>query len=237
MKDIIKTVDQIEWQGVTNQLHVKGFAIVPGFLSEIHCQQLIEMYNDVGRFRKKVVMERFRFGLGEYQYFDYPLPGIIQAIREKLYPQLVPIANQWMQMLGIDRSFPKAVKDLLTQCRFNSQLKPTPLLLKYGVGGFNTLHQDLYGDVYFPLQVVCMLNQVNMDYTGGELVLTQQTPRAQSKAIVLTPKKGDMVILATQFKPGKGGKGYHRVNMKHGVSEVHRGERHALGVIFHDAQS
>ena len=138
MKDIIKTVDQIEWQGVTNQLHVKGFAIVPGFLSEIHCQQLIEMYNDVGRFRKKVVMERFRFGLGEYQYFDYPLPGIIQAIREKLYPQLVPIANQWMQMLGIDRSFPKAVKDLLTQCRFNSQLKPTPLLLKYGVGGFNT---------------------------------------------------------------------------------------------------
>lgn len=237
MEDIIKNIDGIDWIAITKQMHKNGYAIVPGILTDRHCSNLIGGYNNAEGYRKKVIMERYRFGLGEYKYFDYPLPDIVQLVREMLYPQLRPIANLWMQMLKINTTFPDTLEKLQAQCRANNQLKPTPLLLKYGVGGFNTLHQDLYGDVYFPLQVVFMLNDPKHDYTGGELVLTQQTPRAQSKAIVLNPNKGDMVILTTNFKPAKGVRGYYRVNMKHGVSEVHSGERHTLGVIFHDAKS
>lgn len=234
---IIKKINEIDWKGIANRIHKHGYAIVPDFLSDNHCGSLIGLYHNTEGYRKKVVMERYRFGLGEYKYFDYPLPDIVQTIRENLYPPLVPIAKQWMQMLSIDKSFPESLEKLQKECHSNNQLKSTPLLLKYGVGGFNTLHQDLYGDIYFPLQAVFMLNEPNVDYTGGELVLTQQIPRTQSKAIVLTPQRGDMVILTTHFKPAKGAKGYHRVNMKHGVSEVHSGERHTLGVIFHDAKS
>ncbi len=237
MKDIAEKINVLDWKRVTEQLHKNGYVIAPGFLSEMHCKRLIEMYSDIGIYRKTVVMERYRFGLGEYKYFQYPLPDIVQTMRENLYPHLAPIANLWMHMLGINKSFPETLQELYVECRANNQLKPTPLLLKYGTGGFNTLHQDLYGEVYFPLQAIFMLNQPNIEYTGGELVLTQQTPRAQSKAIVLTPQRGDMVILATHFKPAKGARGYHRVNMKHGVSEVHNGDRHTLGVIFHDALS
>jgi len=150
------------------QMHKNGYAIVPNFLSDIYCHNLIGMYGNAEGYRKKVVMERYRFGVGEYKYFNYPLPDIIQAMREHLYPQLVPIANLWMQMLRLNKSFPDSFKKLQTECHSNNQLKPTPLLLKYGIGGFNTLHQDLYGEVYFPLQAVFMLNQPNIDYTGGE---------------------------------------------------------------------
>ena len=180
-------------------------------------------------------MERHRFGLGEYKYFDYPLPDIIQTIRENIYPQLVPIANQWMEMLKIDKQFPDTFQELQAECHSNQQSKPTALLLKYGKGGFNTLHQDLYGEVYFPIQTAFLLNEPDIDFTGGEFVLTQQVPRAQSKAIILTPGIGDMIIFTTNFRPAKGKKGYYRINMKHGVSEVHSGERHTAGVIFHDA--
>jgi len=237
MKDIIEKISAIDWKKVTEQLHTNGYAVVPAFLSDIHCQNLIAMYNTSDIYRKTVIMERYRFGLGEYKYFQYPLPAIVQTIREHLYPHLAPIANLWMQMLGLNPSFPETLDELQMQCHSNGQSKPTPLLLKYGVGGFNTLHQDLYGEVYFPLQTIFMLNKQSIDYTGGELVLTQQIPRAQSKAIVLTPNQGDMVILTSHFKPAKGARGYYRVNMKHGVSEVHDGQRHTLGVIFHDAQS
>ena len=182
-------------------------------------------------------MERHRFGLGEYKYFQYPLPELLQNLRTELYPYLVPVANQWMEALKMGKTFPVTHSALLEECARHGQLKPTPLILKYGKGGFNTLHQDLYGEVYFPLQCVLFLNEPGIDYTGGEFVLTQQTPRAQSRAIVLTPKKGDMLIFTTSFRPVQGSRGYYRATIKHGVSEVLRGERHTLGIIFHDAVS
>ena len=175
--------------------------------------------------------------MGEYKYFNYPLPEVIQTIREEMYLHIAPIANNWMKMLQIEKHFPGSFADLQTLCHNNDQTRPTVLILKYGKGGHNTLHQDLYGDIYFPMQLVLFLNEPGLDYTGGEFVLLQQTPRAQSKVIVLQPKKGDMLLFTTRFRPAKGSKGFYRVNIKHGVSELHRGERHTLGIIFHDALS
>lgn len=234
MKEQIAALD---WQTIRDEMNEKGYAVIPRLLSDGQCQELISNYNSPNTYRKIVVMERYRFGLGEYKYFNYPLPGLIQTIREHVYPYLAPIANSWMKVLNIDTIFPAAHAELLEQCRSNDQLKAIVLILKYGAGGFNTLHQDLYGEVYFPIQAVVFLNEPGKDYTGGEFVLTQQTPRAQSKAIVLNPKKGDMLVFTTNFRPVKGSKGYYRVNMKHGVSEVHTGQRHTLGIIFHDALS
>lgn len=224
-----------DWQSVSESMNQKGYAIIPKILSDKQCNKLIQEYNNQNLYRKTVIMERYRFGLGEYKYFDYPLPNIIQTLRETIYPKLSPIANLWMKVLNIDKIFPEKFEELQLLCHHNNQLKPTPLILKYGKGGFNTLHQDLYGDVYFPMQCVLFLNEPDKDFTGGEFVLTQQTPRAQSKAIVLKPKHGDMLIFTTNFRPVKGTRGYYRVNMKHGVSEVSSGERHTLGVIFHEA--
>lgn len=237
MKTIQEKIETINWQSITEEMHKKGYAILPKLISDKKCKSLINLYDDPIGYRKTVVMERYRFGLGEYKYFDYPLPQTIQILRENLYPKLAPIANLWMKVLKIDKQFPNTLKELQQQCRENNQLKPTPLILRYGKGGFNTLHQDLYGEVYFPLQTVLFLNEPGVDFEGGEFVLTQQTPRAQSKAIVLKPKKGDLLIFTTNFRPIKGTKGYYRVNMKHGVSELHSGERHTLGIIFHDATS
>ncbi len=228
-------ITNLNWQNIAGDMHDKGFALVPQFLSTQQCDELINLYQQPGTFRKTIVMERYRFGLGEYKYFQYPLPELIQNIRESIYPYLAPIANLWMKVLNITTHFPESFEDLQTLCQENSQTKPTVLMLKYGKGGHNTLHQDLYGDVYFPIQLVLFLNEPDQDYTGGEFVLTQQTPRAQSKAMVLRPKKGDMLLFTTNFRPVKGSKGYYRVNMKHGVSELHSGERHTLGIIFHDA--
>ena len=230
-------IASIDWQSITREMHDKGFAIIPNFLTTGQCEELKENYDSPNRYRKTVVMERYRFGLGEYKYFNYPLPDLIQTIRENVYPKLAPVANAWMKALNIDKHFPETFKELQALCHANNQLKTTVLILKYGKGGYNTLHQDLYGDIYFPLQAVLFLNEPDEDFTGGEFVLTQQTPRAQSKAIVLKPKKGDMLIITTNFRPVKGIKGYYRVNMKHGVSEVYSGERHTLGIIFHDALS
>jgi len=228
-------MENIDWNLVTDEMHQKGYAIIPQMLTNQECKDLKAGYNTVDAYRKTVVMERYRFGLGEYKYFDYPLPERIQQIRTALYPHLALIANAWFKALKIDRQFPQQHAELLQQCKENDQHKATVLLLKYGQGGFNTLHQDLYGDIYFPIQVVLFLNEPDKDYTGGEFVMTQQFPRAQSKAIVLKPKKGDMLIFTTNFKPEKGTKGYYRVHIKHGVSEVHSGERYTLGIIFHDA--
>jgi len=173
--------------------------------------------------------------MGEYKYYQYPLPNIVQSLRESIYPQLAPIANNWMSVLNIDKQFPLRLNELLELCHAQGQQRPTPLILKYGKGGYNTLHQDLYGEVYFPMQLVLFLNEPNDDYNGDEFVLIEQRPRAQSKAIVLQPAKGDMLIFTTNFRPVQGSKGYYRVNMKHGVSEVTAGARHTLGIIFHDA--
>jgi hypothetical protein len=237
MNDIITKIENADWQGITDTMHHNGYAIIPGLLSDEQCEKLKSGYNNPDAYRKTVVMERYRFGLGEYKYFNYPLPLLIHTIRACIYPKLAPIANEWFKALNIDTLFPLEHAALLEQCHQSGQKMATVLILKYGKGGFNTLHQDLYGDVYFPLQLVIMLNEPGKDFTGGEFVLTQQIPRAQSKAIVLNPPKGDVLIFTTRFKPERGTKGYYRVNMKHGVSEVKSGERHTLGIIFHDAVS
>jgi hypothetical protein len=237
MQDIHTIIASVDWDNIANAMHQKGYTVIPQLLSSEQCAGLKADYDSPDKYRKTVVMERYRFGVGEYKYFNYPLPDVIQSIRENVYPKLAPIANTWMRVLNIDTRFPDTFTELQALCHGNNQLKPTPLILKYGPGGFNTLHQDLYGDVYFPIQTVLFLNDPDEDYTGGEFVLMQQTPRAQSKAIVLKPRKGDMLIFTTNFRPVKGNKGYYRVNMKHGVSEVHTGERYTLGIIFHDALS
>ena len=236
MEDLISKIEAKDWDKIASDMHGKGYAFVPKFLSAAQCRELISCYDQHGIYRKTVVMERYRFGSGEYKYFDYPLPEPIQTIREHVYPKIAPIANVWMEVLKIDKHFPGTFWELKTQCHNKEQCKPTPLILKYGKGGFNTLHQDLYGDVYFPMQAVFLLNEPGIDFTGGEFVLVQQTPRAQSKAIVLQPNRGDMLLFATNFRPVKGTRGYYRAGMRHGVSEIRAGERHALGVIFHDAK-
>jgi len=228
-------ISAINWPAITEELHEKGYAIVPDLLSDENCKQIIDNYSNPNAYRKTVLMERYRFGSGEYKYFDYPLPDLIQAIRSTVYPHLAPIANSWMKALNINTQFPDSFQELQTLCHNHNQTKPTVLILKYGKGGHNTMHQDLYGEIFFPMQLVLFLNEPDIDFTGGEFVLMEQIPRAQSKAIVLKPKKGDMLIFTTNFRPVKGSKGYYRVNMKHGVSQLHSGERHTLGIIFHDA--
>lgn len=235
MLNIIQKIERADWQSITESMHKNGYAILPNLLSNEQCETIKLAYNDQNLYRKTVIMARHRFGLGEYKYFNYPLPEIIQIIRTNIYQHLAPIANVWFKALNIETQFPPTHDELLAQCHDNNQQKATVLILKYGKGGFNTLHQDLYGDVYFPIQVVLMLNEPDKDYSGGEFVLTQQIPRAQSKAIVLKPNKGDLLIFTTNFKPEKGTRGYYRINVKHGVSEVKEGERHTLGIIFHDA--
>lgn len=235
MENLKNRLTTTDWSSVTKSMNEKGYALIPKTLTNEQCEELIQAYDNEKLYRKTVVMERYRFGLGEYKYFNYPLPKIIQIIRETVYPKLSPIANLWMKVLKIEKSLPDTLEELQSLCHQSDQLKPTPLILKYGKGGFNTLHQDLYGEVYFPMQSVLFLNEPDRDFTGGEFVLTQQTPRAQSKAIVLKPKKGEMLIFTTNFRPVKGTRGYYRVNMKHGVSEVISGERHTLGIIFHEA--
>lgn len=237
MQNFIQKIENTDWQSITETMHQNGYAIVPNLLPDEQCEMLKAEYNNSNLYRKTVIMARYRFGLGEYKYFNYPLPDIIQTVRTNIYPKLAPIANAWFKALKIDTEFPLNHEELLKQCHENGQQKATVLILKYGKGGFNTLHQDLYGDVYFPIQIVFVLDEPDTDFTGGEFVLTQQIPRAQSKAIVLKPKKGDVLIFTTNFKPEKGSKGYYRVNMKHGVSEVKSGNRHTLGIIFHDAVS
>ncbi|KUY30298.1 prolyl 4-hydroxylase subunit alpha [Elizabethkingia ursingii] len=231
----MQKIKDIDWAEITENMHQNGYTVIPGFLEDEECERLKTDYEKAGLYRKRVIMERHRFGLGEYKYYDYPLPDIIQNIRTHIYPHQAPIANTWFKALQIDKQFSLSHNLLLDECHTNEQKKATPLILKYAKGGFKTLHQDLYGDIYFPIQTVLMLNQPGKDFTGGEFVLTQQIPRAQSKAIVLNPNKGDLLIFTTNFKPEKGAKDYYRVNMKHGVSEVKSGNRYTLGIIFHDA--
>ncbi|MRG44442.1 prolyl 4-hydroxylase subunit alpha [Chitinophaga sp. SYP-B3965] len=223
----------INWPEITDAMHAQGYAVVKDVLSAMECDGLIEAYNIPEHYRKTISMERYRFGQGEYKYFSYPLPPLIQQLRERIYPHLAPIANEWMRVLKIPTVYPMQFEALQAICKEHQQTQPTVLILQYGKGGHNTLHQDLYGDFFFPFQLVVCLSE---DYTGGEFVLMEQRPRAQSKAIVLRPAKGDMVIFTTNFRPVKSTTGYYRANMKHGVSEVKDGSRYTLGIIFHDAK-
>ncbi len=231
---ITQRIQQAAWPTATENLHNKGFALLPNILTGNECAALAASYGDEILYRKTITMQRYRFGLGEYKYFTYPLPGILQTVRQSVYPFLAPVANTWMKALAIPQAYPDNFAAFQQVCRTHNQTQPTVLILQYGVGGHNTLHQDLYGDVFFPIQLVLFLNEPGVDYTGGEFVLTQQTPRAQSKATVLAPGKGDILLFTTNFRPVKGTKGYYRASMKHGVSEVHTGQRNTVGIIFHD---
>lgn len=237
IQTVIDKIQAADWELITEQIHHQGFALIEQVLSTEQCELLQQLYPQAGLYRKTVDMQRYRFGRGEYKYFTYPLPNLIEQLRHEVYSHLMPIANAWFRVLKIAQTFPASHAEFLQRCHQQGQTLATPLILKYEQDGFNTLHQDLYGEVYFPLQLVIVLSQPNVDFSGGELVFTQQTPRAQSKAMVMQPQQGDLLIFITQFKPEKGSQGYYRVNIKHGVSPVLHGQRYSLGIIFHDALS
>jgi hypothetical protein len=232
---IEERLSQLDWDAVTDKLHDNGFVTLEKLISEEECDGIASLYAQDKYFRKTISMARYRFGEGEYKYFQYPLPPLVQLLRQELYPHLAPIANAWMKAFKNSATYPPILDDFLKQCHEKDQIKPTPLLLTYSQGDYNTLHQDLYGSIYFPIQAVVFLNEPGSDYTGGEFVLIEQRPRAQSKAIVLTPKKGDIAIFTTHSRPATGARGSYKVAMKHGVSILHSGHRKTLGIIFHDA--
>lgn len=225
----------MNWNEIMESLNTRGYAIIPEVLSKPECEHLRGFYDEDQLFRSVISMERYRFGKGEYKYFNYPLPPSIQVLREGLYQPLSTLANEWMQKLGVDMHYPEQHQQLLERCKAKNQHRPTPLILRYQHGGYNTLHQDLYGEVYFPFQVVFVLTQHGVDHEGGDFVLTEQLPRAQSKAEVIRPNQGDAVIITTNFRPVAGKNGFYKTRVKHGVSEVKHGQRFALGLIFHDA--
>lgn len=227
----------IDWPTTTEALHQQGNAVLPQLLSAIECATLARLYGnaDESTFRSRVVMQRHGFGQGEYRYFSYPLPGVVAGLREALYPHLAPIANQWNTAMGIDVRYPAQHTDFIARCHAAGQVRPTPLLLQYGAGDYNCLHQDLYGEHVFPLQVAVLLSEPGRDFTGGEFVLTEQRPRIQSRAEVVPLQRGDAVVFAVHHRPVQGTRGPYRVQMRHGVSRLRSGQRHTLGVIFHDA--
>jgi uncharacterized protein len=233
--DIRERVDALPWSELRASLDDRGHAITPVLLDPGECEQLSALF-DGGRFRSTIDMARYRFGDGRYRYFDHPLPDAIGALRASFYRHLAPIANDWSELLrGDTPTFPAEHEQLLELCARAGQTRPTPLILRYGEGDWNALHQDLYGDVFFPFQVLTILAHPGVDFEGGEFVLLEQRPRAQSRAHVLTPPQGAFVIFPTAERPNRGKNGYHRVGMRHGVATVTDGRRTALGVIFHDA--
>lgn len=233
---VIQRIENLNRSLYTESLHEKGYAVLPKILSDEECTQLATSYDDNTLYRSTINMKRYQFGSGEYKYFKYPLPDIITDLRQSIYPHLAKVANEWMFKLGINEVFPTRLDELLEKCHQAGQNRPTPLILKYHTGDWNALHQDLYGEVYFPFQIVLFLTEAQIDYTGGEFVMVENRPRMQSKPIVLQPNRGEAVIFTTNFRPALGTKGYYRTTMRHGVSEVRSGERINLGIIFHDAQ-
>jgi hypothetical protein len=217
------------------QLDEDGWAIIRSLLSAPDCDEISAFYGEPEHFRSQVIMARHGFGRGEYKYFKYPLPDPVARLRSELYPGLVPIANRWHECMGLPTRFPASHEAFLQRCHAAGQERPTPLLLQYGPQDYNCLHQDLYGEHVFPLQVAILLSEPNEDFTGGEFVLTEQRPRMQSHPQVIDLRKGDAVIFAVSQRPVKGIRGYYRVNMRHGVSRLQSGKRHTLGIIFHDA--
>jgi uncharacterized protein len=228
-------IDSLDWSRLRHDLDERGFALTDRVLDEAECRELAGLFDGDG-FRSTIDMARHRFGDGRYRYFDHPLPPLVQAARTGFYGHLAPVANAWSERLSGDTpTFPDTHEELLERCRAAGQHRPTPLILRYRAGDWNALHQDLYGEVYFPFQVLTVLSDPD-DYAGGEFVLLEQRPRAQSRAHVLHPAQGAFVIFPTRERPNAGKTGYHRVGLRHGVSTVTDGERIALGVIFHDAR-
>ena len=229
-------VRTLDWERVSQDLDAQGSAVIEAILSPAECQALAGLYMKDDIFRSRVVMERHGFGRGEYKYFSYPLPGLIAALRTAIYPHLVPLANRWNSAMGIDVRYPEKHADFIERCHRAGQAKPTPLLLKYGADDYNCLHQDLYGEHVFPLQLTVLLSKPDQDFAGGEFVMTEQRPRMQSRPMVVPLRQGDGVVFAVHHRPVQGARGAYRVNLRHGVSRVRRGHRHTLGIIFHDAR-
>ena len=232
-----QAINQLDWTSLAEALDERGHALVPHLLTPAECRTTAAMFGDRDRFRKRVVMARHQYGKGTYQYFGYPLPTLVQRLRLAFFPHLAAIANSWLQLLGEDPVYPDRLETYLEGCHHAGQEQPTPLILSYGAGDFNCLHQDLYGEWQFPLQVAILLDQPQRDFTGGEFVLVEQRPRVQSRASVVPLTMGAAVIFPVNQRPRKGVRGYHRTTMRHGVSEILSGQRRTLGLIFHDAKS
>ena len=224
-----------DWSELSARIDAQGWAVMPQLLEPDECAMLSSSFDDTGRFRSRVVMARHGFGRGEYKYFCYPLPPLIQQLREVLYSRLGALANRWYERMGLDASFPETHAQYLQRCHRAGQRLPTPLLLKYGAGDYNCLHQDLYGEHVFPLQVAVLLSRPGEEFTGGEFVLTEQRPRMQTRASVVPLGHGDAVIFAVRQRPMRGAKGDFRVQQRHGVSALGSGQRFTMGIIFHDA--
>ena len=228
-------VAALDWARVAAELDARGSSVLERLLSASECAEIAGLYEGEQSFRSRIVMARHGFGRGEYKYFAYPLPDIVASLRAALYPHLVPTANRWNEAMGLDVRYPPEHATYLDVCHAAGQVRPTPLLLQYGEGDYNCLHQDLYGEHVFPLQVAVLLSQPETDFTGGELVLTEQRPRMQSRPEVISLRQGDAVVFAVFHRPVQGTRGFYRVNMRHGVSRIRSGRRHTLGIIFHDA--
>jgi hypothetical protein len=232
---LVGRIAGLDWAAVAAELDEAGHAVLPGLLNAGECRDLTALYPDAGRFRSRIVMARHGFGQGEYQYFAAPLPEPVATLRGALYARLAPIANRWQGLLGLNERYPADHAAFLERCHAAGQRRPTPLLLQYGLGDYNCLHQDLYGPLAFPLQVAILLSAPGEDFTGGELVLAEQRPRRQSRAEVVPLGQGDGVAFAVHHRPVQGRRGAYRAMLRHGVSRVRSGQRHTLGVIFHDA--
>ncbi|MFD7732081.1 2OG-Fe(II) oxygenase [Kitasatospora phosalacinea] len=231
----LPALGQLDWPELYGQLEEKGVAVTPPLLSRSQCRQLIDGFDDHRLFRSTVVMQRYNFGRGTYRYYADPLVPLVRTLRESLYPPMAWIANRWAAQLG-ERTFPATHRELVEECADNGQLRPTPLILNYGEGDYSCLHQDIYGDVVFPLQIAVMLNQPGEDFTGGENVFVEQRPRLQSRAMVVKPELGQGMIFPVRHRPVRGSNGYRRHAMRHGISAVESGRRNVLGVIFHNAR-
>jgi hypothetical protein len=235
VKDVAKRVKAIDWTRVTNDLDAQGSAVIENLISPAACNALAALYGAEERFRSRVVMGRHGFGRGEYKYFRYPLPDLVAKLRTTIYPSLASIANRWNEAMDVDARFPDKHAEFIERCHAAGQRRPTPLLLQYGAEDYNCLHQDLYGEHVFPLQLTILLSEPGRDFTGGEFVMTEQRPRMQSRPEVVPLRQGDAVVFAVHHRPVRGKRGMYRVNLRHGVSRVRTGHRHTAGIIFHDA--
>jgi hypothetical protein len=228
-------MENFDWTALAGDLDRQGWSVLPKLLTADECDAIASMYGDTPAFRSHIVMARHGFGKGEYRYFSYPLPDLVQKLRTGLYPKLAPIANAWHERMGMDARFPATHAEFLKRCHAAGQCRPTPLLLQYGPGDYNCLHKDLYGEHVFPLQVATLLSEPHEAFEGGEFILTEQRPRMQSRPVVVPLTKGDAVVFAVNSRPHRGTKGDYRVMLRHGVSELRSGRRHTVGIIFHDA--
>ena len=235
VEEIAHRVEAVDWDQVSSSLDAEGNAMIGGLLKPEECREIAGFYNQDDIFRSRVIMGRHGFGKGEYKYFSYPLPDIVQCLRTAVYPHLAPIGNKWNEAMNINVRYPDQHAEFLSRCHQAGQTRPTPLLLQYEPGDYNCLHQDLYGEHVFPLQLAILLSEPGTDFTGGEFVMTEQRPRMQSRPMVVPLRQGDAVIFAVHNRPVKGTKGTYRVNLRHGVSRLLSGRRHTMGIIFHDA--